>query len=123
MYPPRENIEMLKYNRSDEQCVAWLNKVQDYFDIYNIMMDEEKVKYVPMHLEGDSYNWYIWWKGDNFSFTWKLLKNDFLKRVQGITEDKFFSNLTRLQEKGSVEEFTHQWESLATRVLELSDKQ
>ena len=86
-------------------------------------MDEEKVKYVPMHLEGDSYNWYIWWKGDNFSFTWKLLKNDFLKRVQGITEDKFFSNLTRLQEKGSVEEFTHQWESLATRVLELSDKQ
>ena len=42
---------------------------------------------------------------------------------QGITEDEFFSKLTILQQRGSVEEFTHQWESIATRVFGISDKQ
>ena len=62
MYPLRSKIELSKCNRIDDQCVAWLNKVEEYVYIYNIMMDEEKVKYVSMHLEGHAYNWYIWWK-------------------------------------------------------------
>ena len=44
----------------------------------------------------------------------------------GFKESKkiiFFSKLTRLPQVGSVEEFTHQWESLSTRVFGLSDKQ
>ena len=78
MYPLREKIEFPKYNESDDQCVAWLKyKVDEYFNIYNIVWDEEKVKYASMHLEGHSYNWYIWGKGDIFSYTWKLFKNDF----------------------------------------------
>ena len=42
---------------------------------------------------------------------------------QGIKEDDFFSKLTRLQQIGSIEEFTHQWESLLTWVFGLSKKQ
>ena len=85
---------MLKYNRSDDQCV--LNKDEEYFDVYIITTDEEKLKHVSMHLEGHTYNWYIWWKGDKFSYTWKLFKNDFLKRFQGITKYKFFPKFMRL---------------------------
>ena len=60
MYPLREKIEFPKYNKSDDQCVAWLKyKVDEYFNIYNIVRDGEKVKYASMHLEGHSYNWYI----------------------------------------------------------------
>ena len=81
------------------------------------------MKYVAMHMEGYAYNWYLWWKRDNFAYTWNLFKNDFFNRFQGIKEDEFFSKLTRLQQVGSVEEFTHQWESLSTRVFGLSDKQ
>ena len=47
----------------------------------------------------------------------------FFNRFQGIKEDEFFTKLTRLQQVGNVEEFTHQWESLSTRVIGLSDKQ
>ena len=47
----------------------------------------------------------------------------FFKKFQGILEDEFSRKLTRLQQEGSVEEFTHQWESLSTRVFGLSDKQ
>ena len=106
-----------------KQCVVWLNKAEEYFDIYNITTDVEKVKYASMHLENHAYNWYMWWKGDNFAYTWNWFKNDFLKRFQGINEDELFSKLTRLQQKGNVEEFTHQWESLTTRVFGLTDKQ
>ena len=69
VYPPKAKIELSKYNRSEDQCIAWLNKAEEYFDIYNIISDKEKVKYVSMHLEGYAYNWYMWWKGDNFFYT------------------------------------------------------
>ena len=69
VYPPKAKIELSKYNGSEDQCIAWLNKVEEYLDIYNIQSDEEKVKYASMHMEGYAYNWYMWWKGDNFSYT------------------------------------------------------
>ena len=52
VYPPKEKIELSKCNRSEDQCVAWLNKAEEYFDIYNIQFEEDKVKYASMHMEG-----------------------------------------------------------------------
>ena len=52
-----------------------------------------------------------------------MFKNGFFNRFQGIREDEFFSKLTRLQQVGSVEEFTHHWEYLLTRLFGLYDKQ
>jgi len=96
IYPPRAKVELTKYHGDKDQCVAWLNKVEEYFTIYNISTDEEKVKYASMHLEGNAYNWYMWWKVEKISHTWRLFKNDFFKRFQGITEDEIFKKLTRL---------------------------
>ena len=59
MYPPKEKIDLSKYNGSEDQCVTWLNKAAEYFDIYNIQLDEEKVKYASIHMEGNAYNWYM----------------------------------------------------------------
>ena len=53
----------------------------------------------------------------------ELVQKWFFNRLQGIKENDFFSKITRLQEVGNVEEFTHQWESLSTRVFGLYDKQ
>ena len=61
VYPPKEKIEFSEYDGSEDQCVSWLNKVE-YFDIYNITSNEEKVKYESIHMEGYAYNWYMWWK-------------------------------------------------------------
>ena len=114
---------MSKCNGSEYQCVAWLNKAEEYFDIYNIQSNEEKVKYASMYMKGYAYNCYMWWKGDNFSYSWNLFKNHIFKRFQGIAEDEFFRKLTGLKQDRSIEEFTHQWESLLTQVFHLSDKQ
>ena len=60
---------MTKYSGGEDQFIAWLNTEEEYLDIYNIATNEEKVKYGSMHLEGYAYNWYMWCKGDNFSYT------------------------------------------------------
>ena len=69
VHPPKTKIVLSKYNGSEDQCVAWLNKAEEYFDIYNIQSDEEKEKYVSMHMEGYAYNCYLWGKRDNFTYT------------------------------------------------------
>ena len=56
VYPSKAKIELSKYNGSEDQCVSSLNKVEEFFNIYNIQSDEEKVKYASMHMEGYAYN-------------------------------------------------------------------
>jgi hypothetical protein len=89
IYPPKAKIELSKYNGGDNQYVAWFNKTEEYFYIYNITTDEEKVKYASMCLEGDAYNWYVV-EGGTQLYDWNSFKNDFFKRFQGITENEFF---------------------------------
>lgn len=55
------------------------------------------------------------------AISWKKFKNAFFKRFQGVKEEDFFEELTRLQEKGDVDEYTREWENLATRVPGLSE--
>jgi hypothetical protein len=76
----------------------------------------KKIRYASMQLEGNAYNWYMWWKKTGYAISWTKFKNDFFKRFQGIKEEEFFTELMRLQQKGDVDEFTREWETLATRV-------
>lgn len=78
-----------------------------------------------MQLEGRAYNWYIWWKitTNVCSYGWYTFKNDFFKRFQDVVENDYFAKITRLQQKGDVEESTYEWEALETRVPELTDNQ
>ena len=78
-----------------------------------------------MQLERNAYNWYMWWKTTTrvCSFNCNTFKNDIIKRFQGITEKDFFSKITRLQQKRIIDEYTCEWEALATLVPELIDDQ
>ena len=40
-----------------------------------------------------------------------------------MTEKDFFAKITRLQQKGDMEEYTYEWEALAMRVPELTNVQ
>ena len=51
------------------------------------------------------------------------MKNDFFKRFEYLKEKDFFAKLTRVQQKGNIDEYTNEWESLVTRVLELTNTQ
>ena len=114
-----------KYDEDEQQCIAWINKAEEYLDIHNIHYDDEKIKYASMHLEGNTYNWYLWWKNTAriCSYNWVSFRNDLIKRFQGIQEKDFFGKITRLQQKNSFNEYTCEWEALSTWVPELTDDQ
>ena len=78
-----------------------------------------------MHLEGNAYNWYLWWKNTTriCSHNWASFRNDLIKRFQGIEEKDLFSKITRLPQKNSVNEYTCEWEALSTRVPKLTNGQ
>ena len=52
----RVKVELPKYDGDEQQCIAWINKVEVYLDIHNIHYDDKKIKYASMHLEGSAYN-------------------------------------------------------------------
>ena len=118
-------VELPKYDGDERQCIAWTNKAKEYLDIHNIHYDSEKIKYASMHLEGNAYNWYLWWKNTAriCSYNWVSFRNDLIKRFQGVEEKYFFAKITRLQQKNSVNEYTCDWEALSTRVPKLTDDQ
>ena len=78
-----------------------------------------------MQLEDQAYNWYMWWKvtTQTTKGKWKTFKNDFFKRFEDLKEKDFFTKLTRLQQKGDVDEYTDEWEALATHMPELTHSQ
>jgi len=74
-----------------------------------------------MKMEGKAYNWYMWWKKTTIAISWRNFKDAFFKRFQGVKEEEFFSALIRLRQKGNVEKYTREWETLATQVPGLSE--
>jgi len=80
-YLMREKLQLSKFNGNEKQDVAWFNKAEEYFEIYNIDDNDEKIKYVSLELEGNTYNWYMWWKKPYFSISWNTFKDDFFKRL------------------------------------------
>lgn len=104
-YQQRAILEIFKFDGNEKFSVAWFNKVEEYFEIYNINNDDEKIRHASMQMEGEVYNWYMWWKKTTQAISWTKYKNAFLKRYQGVKEEEFFSTLTMLQQKRDVDEY------------------
>jgi len=48
------------------------------------------------------------------SINWNKFKNALFKRFQGLKEEKLFLGFISRQQKGDVDEYTQEWETLAT---------
>ena len=114
----KPKLELSKFKGETKQSVAWINKVEEFFCIHKILSNDEKFKCVSMQLEGRAYNWYMWWKKttNTCAYSWDTFKNDFFKWFKDVTEKDFFEKITRLQQKGDVEEYTYEWEALLSQV-------
>jgi hypothetical protein len=67
-------------------------------------------------LEGEAYDWYLWWSGkcEARSFHWKNFTT-LLKRFHDEEDDDLYNKFMHLKQKGNVNNYTHEWEVLATR--------
>lgn len=50
---------MPKFDGNEKNNVAWINKVEQYFEIYDINDDDEKLRHASMKMEGEAYNLYM----------------------------------------------------------------
>ena len=55
-YHIRVKLELPKFDDDKKQCIPWINKTEEYFDIHNILYDNEKIKYTAMQLDENAYN-------------------------------------------------------------------
>jgi hypothetical protein len=76
-------------------------------------------------LEGEAYDWYLWWsrKCDARSFHWQSFTTALLKRFHDEEDDDLYNKFVHLKQKGSVNDYTHEWEVLATRQSGFTDEQ
>ena len=44
-YQIRVKLELPKFDGDEKQCITWINKAKEYFDLHNIPYDNEKIKY------------------------------------------------------------------------------
>jgi len=54
----------------------------------------------------------MWWKKMTIAISWRKFKDAFFKIFRGVKEEEFFSTIIILQQKGSVDEYTREWETL-----------
>jgi len=55
-YQKRAKVEMPKFDGNEKNNVAWINKAEEYFEIYDITDDDKKLKHASMKMEGEAYN-------------------------------------------------------------------
>jgi hypothetical protein len=79
--------------------------------------EREKVTTTSNNLEGEAYDWYLWWsrKCDACSFQWKNFTTSLLKIFHDEEDDDLYNKFVHLKQKGNVNNYTHEWEVLATR--------
>ena len=70
--------------------VAWIKKAEEYFEIYDINDDDEKLRHASLKMEGEAYNWYMWWKKTIHVISWRKFKDAFFNGFQGVREEEFF---------------------------------
>ena len=85
----------------------------------------EKISMASLYLEGSAYDWFTQWskKSSGLYINWQMFNNDFLKRFHDDEEDNTFTRFTHLQQTGTMNEHTHEWEFLGTIILDLIDNQ
>jgi hypothetical protein len=101
-------------------------KIEGIFAMNPPANELEKISMASLYLEGDAYDWFTWWskKTSGLSMlTEQMFTKDLLKRFHDDEEDDTFTRFTHLQQTWTINEYTHEWEVLATRFLDLTEDQ
>ena len=117
-------IDIPKFDgENNREGNRWINKVENYFAMYRISDDEDKISIASMYMDKLACDWFMWWdsKCRGLVRDWDTFKKKFFKRFQDMEENELYTKLTRLQQKGTVEEYFNELHVLATRINDISD--
>lgn len=93
--------------------VEWLNKADQYFELYQIP-DERKLSNATMHLAGKaSDQWYMF--KHEFPNSWHGLSYLLMREFAGFNRADYQASLAKMSQTGSVEQYMEQFTRLSRR--------
>ena len=115
------NIDLSRFNGGNNRDgIQWINKIEKYFEMYNIYGDNDKLNVAAMYMDKTACDWFLWrdstMKGGRLVRDWDTFKKIFFKQFQDMEEAEIYSKLTRLQQEGTVDEYFSNLLVLSTRV-------
>ena len=70
-------VELRKFYGT--KVFTWVNKIEEYFELHNIMDDKKTIHIANLKFEIRSYQWYQWVvkrKPHSYHYTWSLFTRD-----------------------------------------------
>lgn len=95
--------------------------VSNFFEVHRIQ-PLNQVLFASIHFTGEAQLWFHNFKKKNRSSTWREMKHMWLGFGPHVFED-YYEELTRLQQAGTVKEYTKKFNQLLARVGELPEHQ
>lgn len=110
--------------KDHKSAILWVNKMNTIL-VANPIGEQEKVMTASNNVEAEVYDWFLWWtnKCATRLFNWEYLNNALLKWFHDEEEDDVYERFIHLKQKGSVSEYTHEWEVLAIRQRGFSNEE
>ncbi|VFQ83111.1 unnamed protein product [Cuscuta campestris] len=112
-FTPKPKLEPPKCDGSDP--LRWLYKVTEYFAFYDTPPDE-RLRCVPLMLEGAAADWFWWRKKNNLLLGWDDFVEKFKQRFDPNQYVDYFGQLAKLRQRGSVMEYQDEFEKVLQHV-------
>ena len=92
--------------------------MEQYFDLNNVQ-NTEKVRIATLHLEQNTFVWYLWLCSYKTIVTWSLFMEETIAHYEDTKSNTFFSQLINLKQKGSMVEHIEDFQKLNIRVNDI----
>ncbi|XP_021596651.1 uncharacterized protein LOC110603257 [Manihot esculenta] len=118
-YTPK--LVKLDFPRFDEKedPSSWVCRAEQFFQFHHTL-DDERVEIASFHLVGDAQLWYQLLKQENPVITWADFKEGFYARYGPNQLVDYFGELSKLQQRRTVQMYQTQFEKLLAKVGPLS---
>ena len=113
-YGRLSKIEFPKFDGEDVQ--GWLYRVKRFFEMDQIMDDDQKIRLVSMHVFGKALNWHTqFMRRFGEVITWDVYEIHVRKRFESVFSDPVME-LKNLKQTSSVQVYQESFEALLNKV-------
>ena len=85
------HIPTMDMKKSDgKDPVTWILQMEQYFDLKNVQ-NIEKVRTATLHLEKNTFVWYLWFFSRKKNVTWSIFTKEMIAHYEDTKRNTFFS--------------------------------
>lgn len=114
--PPRMKLDVPRFDGSD--AMGWIFKINQFFD-YHQTSEEDRLTVASFYMEGQALSWYQWMHRNQQITSWYGLLQALETRFAPSYYDDPSSALFKLTQRSSVNQYLHEFERLANRIVGL----